>query len=192
MIAWIWSKWWICGATRRKFPAAATLQPSDSSNIPVTWWVLRQKVFDRNQIEPPNHNTVIEGSFSTVVRNLIRDHQISKHTWSSTSGLIPEWHKQPGLMKGRLASETVNYRRRFCDVRFSADLTGGRFEPTCLYNWCAKMTLDWFSQTAPSVVVALFSRRASLTPRLASTAHTLLYIKQMESIVLCIGHKWSF
>lgn len=84
---------WSC--TRCKSPPpAATFQPSDSGNVPVIWWVLRQKVFDRNQIEAPNHNTVIDGSFSTAVRNLIKDHQISKHASSSESGPIAEWHKQ--------------------------------------------------------------------------------------------------
>lgn len=45
-------------------------------------------MFDRNHVEPPNHNTIIGGSFSTVVGNIIRDRQISKQASSCKSGRL--------------------------------------------------------------------------------------------------------
>lgn len=56
--------------------------------VAVIWRVVRQKVFDRNHVEAPNHNTIIGGSFSTVLGNIIRDHQISKQASSCNSGRL--------------------------------------------------------------------------------------------------------
>lgn len=38
------------------------------TDIPASQQVWRQQVLDGNQIGPPNHNTLIDGSFSTMVK----------------------------------------------------------------------------------------------------------------------------
>lgn len=75
--------------------------------VAVIWRVVRQKVFDRNHVEPSNHNTIIGGSFSAVVGNIIRDHHISKQASSRKSGRLKSTDIQTVNVRGSSSTRRV-------------------------------------------------------------------------------------
>lgn len=101
--------------------------------VAVIWQVVRQKVFDRNHVEPPNHNTIIGGSFSTVVGNIIRDHQISKTGFELEVGKT-QINQHPN---GECDRKQFHTRSRVCILSFFFLFiyplaSHGEFDPTAV------------------------------------------------------------